>query len=115
MSQGNITDGTCLLIMNPASCYRLPLRKYYNHLIFLNYFVQTLSHGLLGVYIQDGGHRPCRVVHRLACRHLGFVMYVDPGQEFDPFPISRNLHLDMEGLVYNKMHRLCREDLERAL
>ena len=60
--------------MNLSSCYRLPLRKYYSKLFFLNYgFVKTLYQGLLVVYIQDGGYRLCGVCG-LACRHLGFAM-----------------------------------------
>ena len=32
-----IIDGTCLLIMNLSSCYRLPLGKYYSNLSFPNH------------------------------------------------------------------------------
>ena len=33
----SIIDGTCLLIMNLSSRYRVPLKKYYSNLSFLNY------------------------------------------------------------------------------
>ena len=35
-------DGTCLLMINLSSCYRLPPRKYGSNLSFLNYCMSKL-------------------------------------------------------------------------
>ena len=50
-----IIDGTCLLIMNLSSCYRLPLWKYYSNLSFPNHCFFFL----LCIYIRDVGYWIC--------------------------------------------------------
>ena len=109
-------DGTCLLLMNLSGCYRLPLRKHYNNLTFLDYcLVKTLFLSPLCVYIQDDGYRlgevdrPAAILDSRCRWTLGESLFHSQSDD------RRSLNLDIEGLVSNKLHRLCRRDLEGAL
>lgn len=104
-----IMDRTCYL----SSCCLPPLRKYYSNLCFLNHcLVKTLFQGLRCVCIQDGGYQPCwpAAILDFLCRWtLGRSLTHSQSDD------RRSLNLDTEGLVSNKMHRLCRRDLETAI
>ena len=69
-----IIDGTCLLIMNLSSCYRLTLGKYYSKLSFPNhcfFFFFSASTSEMSATESVG-------VCGLAFRHLGFAMISGP-------------------------------------
>ena len=64
----------CVFFERRKGFHRLPLRKHYNNLTFLDYcLVKTLFQGPLCVYIQDDGYRLGEVCG-LACCHLGLAM-----------------------------------------
>ena len=92
------------------------LSKHYSNLSFLNHcFVKTLFQGLLCVYIRDGGYSvesvnwPAAILDSQCRWTLGESLTHSQSDD------RRSLNLDIEGLVSNKMHRLCRRDLEGAV
>lgn len=78
----------------------------------LFFFVKTLFQGLRCVCIHVGGYRLCWIAAILdsLCRWT-----LGKSLTHSQLDDRRSLNLDSEGLVSDKIHRLCRRDLEGAI
>ena len=103
--------------MNLSGFYRLPLRKHYNNLTFLDYcfvkyFLKVLSTSTSKMTATDSEKSvdwPAAILDSRCRWTLGESLIHSQSDD------RRSLNLDIEGLVSNKMYRLCRIDLEGAL